>query len=108
MFSIQKKKWFALILLGEKTQEYREIKQHWISRLILDNSVHHEYSERSLHVYKNYDAVEFKNGYGKNAPTILIELQGFSIGQGKKEWGAEQGEVYFIIHLGKIINTKNL
>lgn len=28
-----KKKWFDMILSGEKTEEYREIKGYWIDRL---------------------------------------------------------------------------
>ncbi|HET8736229.1 MAG TPA: ASCH domain-containing protein, partial [Pricia sp.] len=29
-----KKKWFDMILSGEKKEEYREIKEYWIGRLI--------------------------------------------------------------------------
>ena len=29
-----KKKWFDMILLGEKTEEYREIKPYWTTRFI--------------------------------------------------------------------------
>ena len=30
-----KKKWFDMILSGEKKEEYREVKNHWISRFTL-------------------------------------------------------------------------
>lgn len=32
-----KKKWFDMILSGEKKEEYREIKEYWINRLIHDS-----------------------------------------------------------------------
>jgi hypothetical protein len=31
-----KKKWFNMIESGEKTEEYREITQYWINRLLPD------------------------------------------------------------------------
>lgn len=81
-----KKKWFKMILAGEKKEEYREIKPYWDIRL----------------KNKNYDYILFKNGYSKNSPSFLIELKNIKIGKGKPEWGACQNKVY-ILSLGKII-----
>ena len=87
-----KKKWFAMILLGEKTEEYRDIKPYYNLRLI----------------GKEYDTVVFRNGYARDAPSLTIELKTIRFGTGKPEWGAEEGKTYFVLSLGKIINTKNI
>lgn len=87
-----KKNWFDLILSGEKKEEYREIKPYWEKRLI----------------GKKYDRIIFRNGYGSYVPWFAIELKGITQGVGKSEWGAEEGEQYFVLSLGEIINTKNI
>jgi hypothetical protein len=57
-----------------------------------------EYPERY-----NFTHVRFTNGYAKNAPTMLVECKGISIGKAKPEWSDNwQGDV-FIISLGAII-----
>ncbi|MCP4988679.1 MAG: ASCH domain-containing protein [Colwellia sp.] len=79
-------KWFDMIASGEKKEEYREIKPYWTTRLI----------------NKTFDVVLFRNGYSKNAPSILVEMNGCEVGRGNPKWGAPNKNVY-IIHLGKII-----
>ena len=32
------KEWFDMIVAGEKTEEYREIKPYWVARLFQNNS----------------------------------------------------------------------
>lgn len=110
-----KKKWFDMIASGEKTEEYREIKPHWISRLMLKTGtanlpmisfVARSHSQRKLKQshsvleFKKYDQVCLRNGYNKNSPTLYKYVKDISIGQGRPEWGAEPGILYFIIHLG--------
>jgi aminoglycoside phosphotransferase (APT) family kinase protein len=85
-----KKKWFDKILSGEKKEEYREIKPYWDKRL-----------------NKSYDAVLFKNGYNKNAPSFLIKLNGIRKGIGKAEYGANNDEVY-VLSLGNIFTSANI
>ena len=82
-----KRKWFDMIILGIKKEEYRDIKQYWNVRL-----------------NKEYNVVLFKNGYSKIAPECLIEIKNIKKGIGNKEWGAPNEEVY-IIKLGKILYT---
>ena len=65
-----KKKWFDLIKQGIKTEEYREIKPYWETRLS----------------GRHYDIVKFRNGYQHNAPTIVYEIKEISITNGKEEW----------------------
>ena len=86
------KKWFDMILSGKKTEEYREIKPYYNLRLI----------------GKEYDTVVFRNGYASNAPQFTIELKSITQSTGKPEWGAEPNKKYFVLYLGKIINTKNI
>lgn len=91
-----KKKWFDMILSGEKKEEYREIKEYWISRLCYD---------KVLRRTKYFDSVIFKNGYGRNAPSVEVKVHGIIESYGKEEWGAEKGKQYFIILLGKILSS---
>lgn len=83
-----KKKWFDMIASGEKKEEYREIKKHWISRLCETKNM--------LDGCKEWFAVRFTNGYSKSSPTILLECYGVDFGYGKKEWGAIEGREYRI------------
>ena len=81
-----------MILSGVKTEEYRDIKPYYNFRLI----------------GKEYDTVVFRNGYASNAPQFTMELKSITLSTGKPEWGAEESKVYFVLSLGKIINTKNI
>lgn len=93
-----KKKWFDMIASGEKKEEYREIKQHWMDRLWAWGNLFDDPRE--------FSAVEFKNGYGKNSPTMLVEWISTEVGKAKPEWSDNwEGDV-FVIRLGSII-TKN-
>lgn len=85
---VLKKKWYDMIASGEKTEEYREIKPYWVKRM---------QNCRDRH----YDAVTFHLGYAKDRPTMTFVLDKITIGRGRAEWGAEEGNLYFVIHLGK-------
>ena len=87
-----KKKWFDMILSGEKKEEYREIKPYWDKRFI----------------GKNYGIVRFKNGYGKNSPVMDIECRSIGIGYGTISHGAPKGLEVYIIRLGEIIRSENI
>ncbi len=84
-----KKQWFNLILSGEKTEEYREIKPYWNVRL-----------------KKNYDVIRFRNGYISTSPWFMIQYKGFYCGNGRPEWGAPKNQRVYILKLGKIIHCK--
>ena len=106
-----KKKWFDMIKAGIKKEEYREVKRYWIQRLC--NEIEYEtlndmiQARRILYenregVFKNFTHIEFKNGYSKDAPTMLVEFKGIRIGKAKPEWSDNwQGEV-FAISLGLV------
>jgi len=92
-----KKKWFDMELSGEKLEEYREITPYWEKRLY-----HKLYPK--IKQFREYDVVQARNGYAKNAPTFKRECIEITTGIGKPEWGAPDYPV-FIIKLGKIINN---
>ncbi len=91
-----KKKWFDMIASGEKKEEYREINDYWIRRLNKNGLA-------SDDEFKDFAVIIFRNGYSKKSPTVKIEFDEIFIGRGKSEWGAEEGQEYFIIKLGEII-----
>ena len=125
-----KKKWFDLILCGEKKYEYRDIKPYFFNRLMLcENDTDLQVMDEIISDLKNvnqrhnglqelldyfkikfrhYDFVEFKNGYAKDAPRMIVEFCGAGIGRGISEHGAPVGEDVFMISLGKIIETENI
>lgn len=79
-----KAKWYDMIESGEKTEEYREIKEYWYKRL----------------TNKNYKYVRFSYGYTRR--TMTFECKDIICWEtGKPEWGAEPGKEYFVIKLGK-------
>ena len=82
-----KKKQFVLIKSGQKKEEYREIKKYWSNRF-----------------NKDYDRIEFVNGYGSHRPRFTIELKEILIGLGIVEHGAPETEKVYILKLGNIIN----
>lgn len=86
-----------MIASGEKKEEYRELKPYWEKRL------YHALYPAVLQ-FREYDAVEFRNGYAKNAPTMLVECLKIDGGIGNPAWGAPEHPV-FIIKLGKVIES---
>lgn len=78
-----------MIATGEKTEEYREIKDYWFKR------IHN----------KDHDAVIFRNGYSKDAPKIKVELKGIRRGTGLPNWGAPTDRDVYILQLGSLLNN---
>lgn len=114
-----KKRWFDMILRGEKKEEYREIKKYWAIRLC--GTSQYNGNDKGLlpddkSTYWNgfypinfrpYSEVVFKNGYGKNSPSCTVELKSIEIGMTKSEW-CDEGEIKaFVLKLGNVIFFKN-
>lgn len=87
------KEWFDMIVSGEKTEEYREIKPYWASRLVNQQAeggevLFDEFGGYSIVIgepeYKPYTHVLFINGYRKDSPRIEKEIEGITIGKPKK------------------------
>lgn len=65
MTLILKREWFLKIKNGEKTIEYREVKDYWNKRL-----------------KKQFDTSIFKNGYQKNAPALIADFAWMTVMDG--------------------------
>lgn len=102
-----KKKWFDMILSGEKKEEYREIKPYYTARLInalgRNELVQGEKAKRLLlksQAEKQFEVL-FRNGYSSNSPNFIAVCH-LNIGQGKEKWGAVSGVEYYILTIDMI------
>ena len=95
-----KKKWFDMIASGEKKEEYREIKPHWIKRL-------KDHSLTNPKAFQHYDVVCFRNGYQKDAPEMWVDFKGIRVGKAKSEWSDNWQGLVFIIELGRVLAKRN-
>ncbi len=91
------KKWFDMFLSGEKREEYRLIKKHWINILMDKNGGN-----------KEFDFIVFTNGYGDYRPKIKIEWKDIRVDFGRPELGAPVDQKVFIIECGNIVETGNI
>ena len=57
------RKYFDSIVNGTKTIEYRDKTDYWKRRI----------------EGREYDIIKFRNGYAKDAPTMLVEYNGYDI-----------------------------
>ena len=87
------KQWFDMISAGEKTEEYRDIKPYWDSRLVNQQVesgevLFDEFGGYCLVTgkleYNPYTHVIFINGYRKDSPRIQKEIERITIGKHKK------------------------
>jgi len=90
---VLKRKWFDMILSGEKVEEYRELSDHWCKRLLEKNSMDPKY----------FDTITFSHGYAKDRDQFVINYLDLEINSGLEEWGAVEGKRYFVLKLGLII-----
>lgn len=95
-----KRKWFDMILSGEKTEEYRDVKPYWNKRLW------HLVPQKILGetYYPICKTITFSNGYSKTRPQFIIEIKKVSVKTGNENWGAEKGKEYNVLKLGKILS----
>lgn len=116
--------WFKMIAAGEKKEEYRDVKHFYIKRLCLDwrydiaynrlpeHPVSHIFDTPggtylSVKSFQTFDVLHLTAGYGDHRPQLWAEIESITIGRGNPDWGAEHGKDYFVIQIGKILNTKN-
>lgn len=87
-------KWYRMILSGEKTEEYREVKPYYDSRFrnLFDMSEIGEPVGTDMH------PILFRNGYSHTSPSFIATCT-LSKGIGRTEWGAEAGKQYWILHI---------
>ena len=106
-----KKKWFDMIMSGEKTEEDREIKPYYTVRF---QKIVAPWASDKQHFWDRlfeeeckcgwYDCesdqfeVLFRNGYSAHSPAVVATVT-LRIGQGKPEWGAEAGKDYYVMRI---------
>ncbi len=94
-----KKKWYEMILSGEKKEEYREIKPYYMVRFTkLFDVLNGSYG---IPTGKDRHWIIFRNGYSGSSPWFKAECS-LRIGEGKLEWGAETGKEYYILEIHNI------
>lgn len=103
------KEWFDMIVSGEKNEEYRVIKDFWMSRLLLIKDEEFKDFDKydKLHIGKTFEMlidtntikkklnngtmkfvpfshVLFKNGYYDDSPKVEKEIESITIGKPEK------------------------
>ena len=104
-----KKKWFDMILSGEKKEEYREIKPYYTKRFKNADMFPDPLSLDETHLIldpKNFRKYEimFRNGYSSESPSFIAKVY-LTADFGKSEWGAEPGVKYYVLHIEDIVST---
>lgn len=91
-----KKKWFDMILSGEKLMEYRDIKPYYTSRFksvgLLDED--EKPSGKTTQI-------AFRNGYSSNSPSFIADVC-LDIVYGYRRWGGEPSKLYYGLEILKI------
>lgn len=88
-----KRKWFDMIVSGEKKEEYREITPYWNTRILKCGYAGIKF------------VVRIKNGYQKEAPyaDLLVKK---TVGFGRPEWGAPADRKVHILQIIDILEVK--
>jgi len=110
-----------MIASGEKKEEYRELKDFWGCRLCykvpvpdggyltkwqkLRTGDRECLNDDFIPNFEKFDTITFRNGYGKNAPEMVVECKGIDIGPARPEWSDNWPGDVFRIHLGEIISV---
>ena len=90
---VLEKKWFKKIISGEKTEEYREIKPYWASRLVNQQAESGDvlFDEFGGYCrvqgepeYKPFTHVLFYAGYAKDRQVVEKKIESISIGKPQK------------------------
>ena len=89
-----KKKWFDMIVSGEKKEEYRNPTKYYQTRF-------QNLWQGSLIGYDAERKIRFRNGYSSDSPSIVATVT-LGFGEGKPEWGAEPGKEYYILRIKEI------
>lgn len=109
-----KKKWFDMILSGEKKEEYREIKPYYDRRfmnafgfiLVGGQMIYGEAVPKEIR--KTWPVpVVFRNGYSQKSPEVVCKCT-LHFEKGKPEWGAEPGKEYYVLKIHQIIKVRKI
>ncbi len=94
------RKWFDMILSGEKPEEYREVKKYWDERL----SKCFSSTIRGETYYPIVENIHFFNGpyLSERLPNFKVKFEGAEIREGNPKWGAVKGTKYYVLKLGEV------
>lgn len=93
-----KRKWFNMIISGEKKEEYREFKAYYHKRFF-------NLWRGDLNGGAANRQIMFRAGYSKDSPSCVCKVQ-LSSGKGRPEWGAEPDKVYWILKIIEVGEVK--
>lgn len=100
-----KKKWYDMILSGEKTEEYRKVSPYYTMRFkkfitlnpnYPDDFIQNVFEASATDGGLPYTGVILKNGCKILAPAMLVHGK-IMIRTGRPEWGAAEGEKYYVL-----------
>ena len=104
LFLTLKKKPFEVMVTGEKSKEYREVKVWVISRLFHKNGTP-----------KEYEFIKFVNGFGAKMPYFICKFEGFFLDKScsiRRTYSnglcLEITEPVYVINCGEIVEKGNL
>jgi len=88
------KKWYDMILSGEKKEEYREIKPYFEKMFKPKGHIHIKNTWYPFSMVK----IIFSNGYRKDRRQMEASITGMRFqSEGNPTWGAVQGQKYFVL-----------
>lgn len=98
-----KREFFDAIYKGEKTEEYRDLSDFWMSRLLVKEPD----DTYTFEKFRAYDTVLFRNGYNPDSPTMEVEWKGTRILEYLDEPEDAFERYGFVIDLGKVLGVEN-
>lgn len=98
-----KREFFDAIHRGEKTEEYRDLSDYWMSRLLVKEPD----GSYTFEKFREYDTILFRNGYNPDSPTMEVEFKGTRILEYLDEPEDAFERFGFVIDLGKVLRTEN-
>ncbi len=101
-----KKKWYDMIISGEKREEYREVNNYWRTRIMGELGFYDKINFENWKPVK-IENVYIRNGYGNDKPTAKISAVVIR-GYGNPEWGAEPGKKYYVFEILDVQELTNL
>ena len=85
-----KKKWYNMIVSGEKKEEYRSLTRYYYSR----------FKKYEIGSNKPFEIL-LRNGYSSTSPTVKCVVT-VRTGVGKEKWGAVPNEAYFVLEIKEV------
>ena len=92
-----KKKWFDMILSGEKKEEYREKNMYYWSRFRKWTA------SQGLRTLGTGAEIMFRNGISKDSPSFIARCR-ITTGMGDPKWETYPNKEYYILEILEILS----